>query len=837
VSKEEHVQRTPDKIKSARPNLWFLIGTGGILLLFVSIIGSAATPIVGQGRLGTPFFIPFVVKQATATPQPTATATATVPQAATPVQGTATPTPLPGTATPTLPPPSDMKVAIVFVSRQIPNNGSIYYESAKDMPGVGPHSRFRVAAPGKLLVREADGTIRTLIDGANPTQASLNLIDVNAPDVSWDGSRIVFAGLVKGNYSSGTVNNPDAWRIYVIDADGKNLRQITVDDGNLNLSQFGNAAGGLTGYDDTDPVWLPDGRIVFSTTRYPTFGQYSGVRATNLFVVNADGSNLHRITTERNGADRPVIDPITGKIVFSRWWRNHRFATNDMGTVTTGEGEYNVNLGLTTDRSNHVGGSDFLWRNQWHPAAINPDGTELEQWGGAHHALEESHIYGASFLPNGQLLANFFPMPNMTEAAGFGGLRLYNRGPSTYTPILGITSLNGQTYVNDSPPSFGVYRGDYASDATWMPNGLIVLSWASDPNQDYGLYTALPNGKNLQLLYDNPGTTELRAKPLVARTLPPVIADTITQNASPLPPRADGDYLQDGTFTFNALNVYFNGPVDSIPANAPVIGSADHITFFADFQRTSPGSFPQRDWPILLNQLPVAANGSVVNRNAPANLSLFEQIRDAENRVPVSRGNARFSGSAAHVAGMNYGRPGEEQRCVGCHTGHTMLETPETDEAALWSNVAPSASVRVSSSRDPEQNGGLIDRRVQTGEIWRYWTSANGQNPNQQWVELVFPVPITVRTVRLYNPRRGDEANSSIQVNQADVRLYSDQAATEQVAQSNSGALSVGGTNVAFGDVRAYAVRVYLTNTSGTFYGASVASLAEIEVIARVEAP
>jgi len=71
---------------------------------------------------------------------------------------------------------------LVFVSRQIPPRGSIYWDVPGDMPGVGPHSRFRVAAPARLLVREVDVRIRVLIDGNNP-ESSLNLIDVNAPDV------------------------------------------------------------------------------------------------------------------------------------------------------------------------------------------------------------------------------------------------------------------------------------------------------------------------------------------------------------------------------------------------------------------------------------------------------------------------------------------------------------------------------------------------------------------------------------------------------------------------------------------------------------------------------
>ena len=122
------------------------------------------------------------------------------------------------------------------------------------------------------------------------------------------------------------------------------------------------------------------------------------------------------------------------------------------------------------------------------------------------------------------------------------------------------------------------------------------------------------------------------------------------------------------------------------------------------------------------------------------------------------------------------------------------------------------------------------------GEIWRYWVSASGQTQNQ-WVELVFPVPVTVRTVRLYNPRTGGEANSSIQVSGATVRLYSDAGATQQVASATAGQLTVTGTDVAFADVRARVVRVEITGVSGTFYGAQVAGLAEIEVIARGEAP
>jgi hypothetical protein len=52
------------------------------------------------------------------------------------------------------------------------------------------------------MVRETGGALRVLVDGANPTSASLYLIDVNAPDVSYDGQKIVFAGFSSKHFDA-----------------------------------------------------------------------------------------------------------------------------------------------------------------------------------------------------------------------------------------------------------------------------------------------------------------------------------------------------------------------------------------------------------------------------------------------------------------------------------------------------------------------------------------------------------------------------------------------------------------------------------------------------------
>jgi hypothetical protein len=723
---------------------------------------------------------------------------------------------------------------LVFASRQIPDRGTIYWNVPRAQPGVGAHSRFRLAAPGQLVVREPNGTLRVLVDGTAPTSASLHLIDVNAPDVSYDGQWIVFAGLPQGSHDAAPANNPNAWRIYVIGADGSGLRRVSPDEDRAAIPSI------LRAYDDTDPVWLPDGRIAFASTRWPAFGHYSGVRVTNLYVVDADGTDLRRITAERNGAERPLVDPVTGKIVFARWWRNHRFPLDDMSTIADPNGGYRRHNGLSAERNVQMDGSpqyaDHLFRNAWHAAAINPDGTGLALWGGSQRNQaasgndERNHMYGGGFAPNGDLYANYFPMYNMTEAAGFGGLRRFSRGAlAGYTPVAGITTL-GTTYVNPSnPTSYGVYPGPYVTEPEVLPDGRLVVSRALDVNQDYGLAVMNADGTGVVPVYDRAGTTELRVRAIRPRPIPPVIADTVTQVPSRVPPTAAGPYDVDGTFVFDALNVYANAPVDVDIISAPAIGSAATIRFFIDHQRTSMGSFPNLDWPILLGERAVAADGSVREPAAPANVPLFEQLRRADGRVPLTGGPEPTG--AAHVAGMNYGRPGTTARCVGCHIGHTLIPVPATDAAAKWSNLAPGAAIEVSSTRDAAYNRGLIDRRVLKGEIWRYWTAATGQHENQ-WAKLTFPVPIRVHKVRLYNPRPGGEANSSLAIGGATVRLYSDAAATQQVAVQTVGALTVGGTDATFTPAVARAVRVEIGAVTGTFYGARTASLAEIEVIA-----
>ena len=67
----------------------------------------------------------------------------------------------------------------------------------------------------------------------------------------------------------------------------------------------------------------------------------------------------------------------------------------------------------------------------------------------------------------------------------------------------------------------------------------------------------------------------------------------------------------------------------------------------------------------------------------------------------------------------------------------------------------------------------------------------------------------------------------------ATLKLYRDSTDTQLAASAAATDIAVAGSAVDFPDIAARVVRIELDQVGGTFYGASVASLAEVEVIAR----
>ena len=95
--------------------------------------------------------------------------------------------------------------------------------------------------------------------------------------------------------------------IYVIDGDGKNLRNLTNNPDT-----------------DRDPAWSPDGReIVFSSFRHGGIGHGHSA----IYVMGADGKNVRRLTYNPEGAGQPAWSPDNRQITFS----SYRYYAGDSG--------------------------------------------------------------------------------------------------------------------------------------------------------------------------------------------------------------------------------------------------------------------------------------------------------------------------------------------------------------------------------------------------------------------------------------------------------------------------------------------------------------------------
>ncbi len=673
---------------------------------------------------------------------------------------------------------------LVFVSRNPVKN--VAQSDPGAIPGIGPQYRTAKVG-GKLIVRRRDGTLRTIVDNTR-------LFDVSDPSVSWDGATIIFAG----------VQHPDSsWRIYRVNADGSGFTQLTFSNRSLDLSQFGAAAERFENYDDFDPCYLPDGRIVFASTRHPSVASIDHVLTSNLFVRNDDGT-LHRITTERNGAEEPAVDPRTGRVVYARW-----FVNLDRPSNVTRHGiaraEYQC---LTQDIA-----------NVWQAITIKPDGEGLKMYAGFPRSRFGMQTYKPVVLHDGRMISTFTPHTSMTPTIAGTGLRWFKEGANFEHYIIGVHS-------DELHPTDSLVAPPFATDPVEYSNERILFSYSRD-GKDYGLYTCNLNGSQLRKVIDLLGTLELDAQLLTARKRPPILEDGFPPPAFDLPPTEDPETIaRNDVFRFDCLNIFINGAVDEPMADAPRITRNAKIRFFTNFQRQNPRD---PDPSIFLRDADVFPAGGVHQPDIPADVPLFEQIVDSAGRVLETT-----DGKFAHVPGFNFERLGGGTKCVGCHAGHSMLTVPVNGTVAEWLNVSPSANVTASSFLNDKEahNFGprrAVDRQARTGGDTVNWVSNEGIGA---YIELNWDIPVDVKQIVLYNIKQNSRLGTSILVNNCEIILY---YKSREVARIKStGKVVQNGTPINLPPTTIDAARVVIKSFAGTFHFHRFSGLAEIETVARI---
>lgn len=494
---------------------------------------------------------------------------------------------------------------IVFASRDPGPAGVV--------PGVGPAGRALVTG-GRLLRREPDGRVRELV----PNGA---LFDVAHPAVSPDAKRVAFAGVA---------DSAGHWRIWVVPARGGEPRCVT------------GSGSDARAWDDFDPCWVDGHRICFASTRWSWVAEYGGGAVTNLCVLDLESGAVRRLTSERNGAEKPSFDARTGRILFSRWWHNRWRATAQ---------------GITADSA---AGGPGTTPSLWHAMEIGADGRGERLACGASADRGASIAYAPVLLRDGAIVAVFAVNPALVPAPR--GLGIARFAPPRRRA--GRRIAGAATPEDSAAAPYGSPRGLAAPAAVApvaLPDGRVLFAYDPSGRGDFGLWAMREDGSHRVRILDLPGTLETDPAPVVARipgAAVPAPAATLPDRDPPRT-RADLD-ANPGRFHFVNLDV-FSGPLS--PRHVP----GARLRFFAALARPATAG---GDTAILLREAAVGG-GRVDERDLPARVPLFEQLVDSGGRVlATGRG-------PAHVAGFNSGAPGETVRCLGCHVGHsTRLRGP-----------------------------------------------------------------------------------------------------------------------------------------------------------------
>lgn len=198
----------------------------------------------------------------------------------------------------------------------------IAYVKRSNTLSLNPTDGANFAPGGDLMVRAKSSPSATEYNlTASITQGEG---DVSDPEVSYDGSRIVFS-LRCPTTNTSTIGGVAActgrWNVWEYTMSGGSLTGGTL----RRITASENA-------DDVDPAYLPAGRgFVFSSNRqttssqrltlgqrYAALDEYERERVLNLHTMNVDGGDIRQISFNTSHDRNPVLRP-NGDIMFARW--------------------------------------------------------------------------------------------------------------------------------------------------------------------------------------------------------------------------------------------------------------------------------------------------------------------------------------------------------------------------------------------------------------------------------------------------------------------------------------------------------------------------------------
>lgn len=414
------------------------------------------------------------------------------------------------------------------------------------------------------------------------------------PELSFEGKKILF---------SMRRNREDDYHIYEMNIDGTGLRQLT----------FG------SGVSDIDPAWLPDGRIVFTSTREPKYCQCNRHIMGNLFRMEADGSNIVQIGRNTLFEGHPAIMP-DGQILYDRW-------------------EY-------VDR--HFGPSFGLW-------LANPDGTSHTLYYG-NNAWSPGGIIDARPVPDSPLVVATFTSCHdrpwgaiavVDRRLGMDGARpVVKSWPADISRFLNVNAVEGIDAFRQCEPKY--------EDPYPLSEKYYLCSRSIAPEK-MALFLIDVFGNETLLHFEEPGCYD--PMPVAPRRRPPSI-----------PPMCD---LAKDEGIFFVADVYRGSAMESVPRGTVryirVVEAPPKLFWTNQHWNIDATQAPAMNWNStnnkrILGDAPVEPDGSACFI-VPADKFVYFQALDADRMMIQSM----RSGTTI--------RPGERVGCAGCHE-HRLTAPP-----------------------------------------------------------------------------------------------------------------------------------------------------------------
>ena len=492
--------------------------------------------------------------------------------------------------------------------------------------------------------------------------------------LSFDARRVIFD--FRQDPGSG-------FRIWEVNTDGTDLRQISFPpaDEARKVARWGKAWH----TDDIHPCYLPDGKIIFSSTRCEhtiLCGGSAALVAPVLHRIDADGRHIEQLTKSPVSEFCPVVLD-DGRVMYHRW----EYIDKGARVCKT---IWSMNPDGTMPRELY-GVSDDTTTVYMYPQSIPGIGRRLVCVGTCH--FPQGGCLGAIMLIDLQRSARKRgPDPDEADYVQWDEkYAVANITPHVFIerrtePGWHFLAKDGK-YVHDRDGRSGhLYTHPYP-----VSENMFLVSYKADPSDHYkniadaySLYLIDTRGNHC-FVHKDDKLSCWHPTPLVARKVPPKIYSFRHPTYA-----ASDEALCIVTNVYQGMDGVEPGEVKWLRINEAIPRYWDTGRRWGS--ATSSSSWKAALWPrVQWGVVPVEKDGSAYFK-VPANRNIFFQALD-ENFMELQRERTY----------VNY-HPGEVRSCVGCHgrTNHAMHRISAQKPIAL--NRAPSTPQ--SQPCDLVENGG-----------------------------------------------------------------------------------------------------------------------------------